>query len=131
MKIVFVDDDPETNELMEAVGVIEGVETQTFESSPAALEYLAGNDADVVIIDLEMPIIDGLRLAKEIRKNEQVHPEKQPVRMVFYTGHEINETIERVGEKVGVAKRYMIHKPYDLGDLVHKLKKEFTAANAN
>jgi DNA-binding response OmpR family regulator len=125
MKIVLVDDDPDTNELMEQVGAIEHVETVTFTSSAEALEYLSGNDADVVILDLEMPVIDGLRLAKEIRKNESIHPEKTPVRMVFYTGHEINDTIERVGEKVGVAKRYMIHKPYDLGDLVAELKHDF------
>lgn len=128
MKIVLVDDDPSTNELMEHIGEVEGIETETFTSSLDALAFLTENDADVVILDLEMPIIDGLRLAKEIRKNEQVHPEKSPVRMVFYTGHEINETIERVGEKVGVAKRYMIHKPYDLGDLVSALKKDFETA---
>lgn len=122
MRFVLVDDDPETSDLWGAVGRMQGVEAVSFTSSPEALEYLDQNEADVVVLDLEMPVIDGLRLAKEIRKNEENHPEKQPVKMVFYTGHEIGETIERVGERVGVEKRYMIHKPYDLGDLVKTLK---------
>ena len=54
---------------------------------------------DVVVLDLAMPVIDGLRLAKEIRKNEEIHPEKRPVQMVFYTGKDINSTIERVAAK--------------------------------
>ena len=126
MKIVLVDDDPDTNDLMDAIGdTTADVDTKSFDSSLEALAYLDENEADVVILDLEMPVLDGLRLAKEIRKNEGLKPEKSPVKMVFYTGHEINQTIERVGEKVGVSKRYIIHKPYDLGELVSKLQREF------
>ncbi len=128
MKVVLVDDDPEANDLLETVGTLEGVETKCFTSSLTALEYLDSHQADAVILDLRLPILDGLRLAKEIRKNEERHPEKQPVKLVFYTGEEIDETIERVGEKVGVAKRYMIHKPYSLGDLVGMLKQDFGEA---
>jgi CheY-like chemotaxis protein len=128
MKFVLVDDDPETNALWQAVGALQGVEALSFTSSPQALEYLANNDADVVVLDLEMPVIDGLRMAKEIRKNEENHPEKRPVKMVFYSGQEFDDTIERVGERVGVEKRYMIHKPYDLGALVGELKDEFGEA---
>ena len=125
MKLVLVDDNPELSSLLETIGSIEGVETESFTSSPAALEYLANEDADVVIIDLEMPVIDGLRLAKEIRKNEEIHPEKRPVKMVFYTGHEMSEAIERVAEKVGVEKRHMLQKDYPLQDLVGSLKHDF------
>lgn len=125
MKIVIVDDDPDTNELLAAIGRFENVEVVCFMDSLQALGYLNDNEADVVILDLELPIIDGLRLAKEIRKNEELHPEKRPAKLVFYTGHDIDDTIERVGEKVGVEKRYMIHKPYDLGELVTELKNDF------
>lgn len=125
MKLVLVDDDPDTNQLFEAVGRMESVETRCFTSSLAALEFLDTNEADVVILDLRLPVIDGLRLAKEIRKNEQRKPEKAPVKMVIYTGEEIDETIERVGEKVGVEKRYMIHKPYSPNDLIQTLKHDF------
>lgn len=127
MKIVLVDDNPDLSELLTAVGTLEHVETVSFTSSVEALTYLETNEADVVILDLEMPVIDGLRLAKEIRKNEDLHPEKRPVKLVFYTAQDIDDTIERVGQKVGVEKRYMIHKPYSLGELVATLKRDFEA----
>src|SRR4051794_21408591 len=110
MKIVLVDDNPDMSTILSVIGTIQHVETVSFTSSVEALTYLAENEADVVILDLEMPVIDGLRLAKEIRKNEDLHPEKLPVKLVFYTAQDIDDTIERVGQKVGVEKRYMIHK---------------------
>lgn len=125
MKIVLVDDNQDLSEMLAAIGQSKGIETISFTSSLDALKFLSENDADVAILDLEIPVMDGLRLAKEIRKNEEVHPHKTPIKMVFYTGQEIDETIERVGEKVGVEKRYMIRKPYALGVLVAQLKDDF------
>jgi two-component system alkaline phosphatase synthesis response regulator PhoP len=127
MKVVLVDDNPDLGPIMAAVGRYENVEVITFESSLDALKYLDENEADAVILDLELPVIDGLRLAKEIRKNEEIHSERTPVKMVFYSAKEYDETIERVGEKVGVDKRYMIKKPYSLTDLVGELKRDFIA----
>ena len=124
MKLVIVDDDPETSELLKVIGAYNHIEVIGFTESLEALKWLDANEADAVILDLELPIIDGLRLAKEIRKNEELHPEKRPTKLVFYTGHDIDDTIERVGDRVGVEKRYMIHKPYDLGELVNELKKD-------
>src|SRR5438477_623110 len=125
MRRVIVNDDQDTGELIKAIGEHEGVEVIAFDDGLEALKFLNENEADVVVLDLEMPILDGLRLAKEIRKNEELHPGKQPVKLVFATGHEIGDTIERVGDRVGVAKRYMIHKPFDAVELINELKKDF------
>src|SRR5436190_858862 len=113
--------------------VVKGKSYDQLKESVANYKELAGSRMDrlsdalarIAILELELPVIDGLRLAKEIRKNEERHPEKRPTKLVFYTGQEIDGTIERVGEKVGVEKRYMIHKPYSPNDLVHELKHDF------
>jgi DNA-binding response OmpR family regulator len=125
MKVVLVDDNPDLSEMLAAIGKVQGIETVSFTSSLDALKFLDENEADVAILDLELPVMDGLRLAKEIRKNEEVHQHKSPLKMVFYTGQDIDETIERVGEKVGVEKQYMIRKPYELSVLVARLKEDF------
>ena len=125
MKVLVVDDDPDTNELMKFIGRNEGVEIIAFETGLDALKFLEEHEVDVAVLDLEMPILDGLRLAKEIRKNEELHPGKRPVKLVFATGHTIGDTIERVGDKVGVPKRYMIHKPFDASGLLQELKRDF------
>lgn len=126
MRVVIVDDDLDTTELVRAVGQFNNVEVIAFGSGLDALKYLSENDADVVILDLEMPVLDGLRLAKEIRKNEELLPGKKPVQLVFATGHDIGDTIERVGDRVGVEKRYMMHKPFDIGGLFRELKRDFS-----
>jgi CheY-like chemotaxis protein len=76
MKILVVDDDRDTNDLMKAVGKHAGVDVIAFESGLDALKFLEDHEVDVAVLDLEMPILDGLRLAKEIRKNEELHPGK-------------------------------------------------------
>jgi CheY-like chemotaxis protein len=125
MKVLVVDDDRDTIELMKAVGGHAGVEMIAFTTGLDALKYLEDHEVDVAVLDLEMPVLDGLRLAKEIRKNEELHPGKRPVQLVFATGHEIGDTIERVGDRVGVQRRYMIHKPFDVCGLMNELKKDF------
>jgi CheY-like chemotaxis protein len=125
MKVLVVDDDRDTIELMKAVGGHAGVEMIAFTTGLDALKYLEDHEVDVAVLDLEMPVLDGLRLAKEIRKNEELHPGKRPVQLVFATGHEIGDTIERVGNRVGVQRRYMIHKPFDVCGLMNELKKDF------
>lgn len=124
MKLLIVDDDPDTNSLVEAVCKHEGIEVLSFTNGLDALKFLDDHEVDVAVLDLEMPILDGLRLAKEIRKNEELRG-KQPVKLVFATGHTIGDTIERVGDRVGVARRYMMHKPFDVSELMTELKKDF------
>lgn len=130
MKLVVVDDDPDTNELMRAAGEHADVEVICFTDGLEALKWLNEREADVAVLDLELPVLDGLRLAKEIRKNEELHPSKRPVNLVFATGHTISPTIMQVGDKVGVDRRYMIRKPFDVGMLMRDLKKDFGGGNA-
>lgn len=124
IKIVLVDDDRDLQELFTVIGRHENIETVYFDSGLKALEYLARNDADAVIIDLRLPVIDGLRLAKQIRFNEEVYKKQNPVKMVFYTGEDFSTTIKNVADRVHVAKKYLIHKPFDLGDIITELKKD-------
>ena len=125
MKLVIVDDDHDTSELVRVAGEHLGVDVIDFTDGLHALEWLNDHSADVAILDLELPVMDGLRLAKEIRKNEELHPGKRPVNLVFATGHTISPTIMRVGAKVGVRPRYMIRKPFDVGMLISDLKRDF------
>lgn len=129
MKLVVVDDDPDTNALVKAVAEHRGVEIVCFTDGLEALKWLNEQEADAVMLDLEMPVVDGLRLAKEIRKNEELQPGKRPVKLLFATGHELSETIRRVGNKVGVCERYMLQKPFDVGLLIEDLKRNFETSS--
>jgi len=50
-------------------------------SASEALHWLAGNAADLVLLDINMPGLDGLKLAERLRATAQ------PPRIVFVTAH--------------------------------------------
>lgn len=83
MKVVCVDDESimlqgitrickEIHQFKSVVG---------FESSEEALEYILENDVDLVFLDIDMPIMNGLELGKRIKQ-------KKPfVHIIFVTGY--------------------------------------------
>jgi CheY-like chemotaxis protein len=50
-----------------------------------AVELLEGEDFDVVLMDIEMPIMDGIKATSVIRKRESTHAKHTPVIAVSAT----------------------------------------------
>ena len=55
-----------------------------------AVEWIAQNKADLIFMDLQMPIMDGLTAAKEIRKWE-VQENRQPIPIIAATANTSEE----------------------------------------
>ena len=83
MKIICVDDEQlilklvvrmceKLPQISEAVG---------FSSSNEALEYLKENDADIALLDIEMPKINGITLAEKIKE------QNPDISVIFLTGY--------------------------------------------
>ena len=69
-KVLIVDDDPAALGLLGAILARRGLEIVSFADPASALEGLKADRADLVISDLMMPKMDGIRfmtLAREIR----------------------------------------------------------------
>jgi two-component system, NtrC family, response regulator AtoC len=66
-RVLIVDDDSETLELLREIVVKEGYQVQTAEHAQAALTKLEQEKPDVVITDIHMPGMDGLTLLSEIK----------------------------------------------------------------
>jgi DNA-binding NtrC family response regulator len=67
-KILVVDDDPVSRELLEEVLRKEGLEVHQAESAEAALAILAGDDFPLVLSDIRMKEKSGFDLLREARK---------------------------------------------------------------
>ncbi len=67
-KILFVDDDEDQREIINAIIEKLGYHVETVGTSEAAIEALAVNKYPLVITDLKMPGIDGTELCKRIRE---------------------------------------------------------------
>jgi CheY-like chemotaxis protein len=120
MKVVFVEDDPDIGELINAVAKCCDCDVHIFTNGPDALQQLQIEPADVAVLDLRLPTLDGLTIAEEIRRNENIQLIKGPIKLAFLTGAEITDAIQRVAERVGVEK--IFQKPVDYNEVLEEMK---------
>ncbi len=92
MKVIVVDDEkPVLQMLRENLQeVLPDSEPILFDRSDAALEYAENNDIDIAFLDISMPVINGIDLAKKMKK---LHP---LVNIIFCTAysHFMHEAID-------------------------------------
>lgn len=68
ISVLLVDDDPATREFVEGVLAQNGYEVRLAADGAAALESLAQEQPDVVLLDILMPRKDGLETVLELRQ---------------------------------------------------------------
>ena len=68
-RILIVDDDPNTLEILRRWLAREGYATVSADNGPACLDMLAKNPVDVIVLDVMMPGMDGLQVCEKLREN--------------------------------------------------------------
>jgi len=81
LKIVVIDDDAMVLHALEAALTDLGFPVIIFENPKNALEWIAGNGADIVISDIRMPEYDGFRVLKGVK---EIDPQCD---VIFITAH--------------------------------------------
>jgi DNA-binding response OmpR family regulator len=71
-RVLVVDDDPDVRQLVEMKLRLDGIETLTATNGQEALDVLAANDVDLVVLDLMMPVMDGIEACRRIREAEDM-----------------------------------------------------------
>ncbi|MBS3940720.1 MAG: response regulator transcription factor [Actinobacteria bacterium] len=112
VRVVVVDDERPLTELVARYLQREGYEVHVAFDGPSALEVIAAVDPDVVVLDLMLPGIDGLEVARRIR--EQADPY-----IVMLTAR-TDEVDRIVGLRVG-ADDY-VTKPFSPNELVARVQ---------
>jgi signal transduction histidine kinase/ActR/RegA family two-component response regulator len=70
VKVMVVDDEPDTREMLRVMVRQFGAEVKTCSSSAEALELLKEWKPDVIVSDIEMPDEDGYELIRKVRQEE-------------------------------------------------------------
>ena len=111
LKILVVDDEADSLDILTLVLQSEGAEVISVESAPAALDIFTQTTCDLIISDIGMPHIDGYTLIEEIRKLPQ--GEKLPaIAVTAYAGEmEMQQSLD-----AGYQKH--INKPIDISGLI-------------
>lgn len=112
-KILIVDDEENHRKTL-AIGLrLEGFEVFDARDGERALEWLEHHEADLAIIDLMMPGINGLDLVRRVRMR---HPD---VRLVLTSAYHLSE---RQLERASVGPIAFVPKPYSMDDLAGFLR---------
>jgi DNA-binding response OmpR family regulator len=115
IKVLLVDDEREFVESLSERLQLRNVVASVAHDGEEALLALEGEEADVMVLDLRMPGIDGLEVLKRVK---QSHP---AVEVVILTGHG-NETDEQDVFRLG-ASAYL-KKPVDVDQLLRAVHKD-------
>lgn len=88
---VAIVEDNEDNRLLVRAILEDTFEVMEYETGPAALQGLKSSPADVVLLDISLPGMDGLEVLREIRRD----PVLSRLYVVALTAHAMNGDRER------------------------------------
>ena len=113
-KILLAEDGADNQRLLTHILEHAGANVDVAENGLQVLEKLSGNSYDMVLMDVQMPVMDGLQAAKEIRKN------KNPIPIIAVTAYAMQRD-EGMCLKAGCDD--FISKPIDAHILLRKVAK--------
>lgn len=113
-KVLLIDDEVEFLEALSERMEIRGMEVTTAESAGNAVGALGSGDYDAIVLDLQMPDMNGIEMLKLIR---QSHPDMQ---VILLTGQ---ATLEAGIQAMKLGAMDFMEKPADIDALTDKIKK--------
>jgi CheY-like chemotaxis protein len=118
--VLVVDDNADNRALMRRVLAPTGWFVTEAESGAAALAEISKGGADLVLLDIGMPGMNGIDVLKQIRARNS--PEELPVVMI--TG---SERIADAIEACSSGANDYLRKPLNVRNVVPRLKRHLTA----
>ncbi|BCS87724.1 response regulator [Pseudodesulfovibrio sediminis] len=109
-QVLLVEDNAINRQVVQEILASVGVNVAEVENGQEALDYLDENDVDLVLMDIQMPVMDGHRAASLIRKQSRFN--NLPI--IAMTAHAMVEDVEK--SKANGMNGH-IAKPFDPDDL--------------
>ena len=116
--ILIVDDDQRMRESLNELLVIYGMNSTLSDGGSEALELLESEHFDLVLLDLEMPDIDGFQVMSKIH---EYYPDTDIIVLSGESTFENALKAWRMGAQDFLKKPYI---PSELIDLIHKIKEK-------
>lgn len=109
--VYVVDDEEPIRSAFEVLLRGRGIEVQTFSSAERFLQSYADDWSGLLLVDSQMPDMDGTQLCLELKKRNC------SLRIVLMTGHEGCDSLkEALGDEVG-----LLEKPFKVQEIVNAM----------
>ena len=108
-KILIVDDIFSNRLLLGSTLESIGIEYETVENGQLAIEFIQNGDFSMVLLDIEMPVMNGIETAKYIR--EEMDADFCDIPIIALTAHNPDEYKNRMQE---IGFNEILSKPYSV-----------------
>ncbi|MFA6193664.1 MAG: response regulator [Parcubacteria group bacterium] len=122
-KILIVEDDNFVAEVYLAKLSEMGYETALAQNGEEGLAELKKGKVDLILLDILMPIMNGIEMLEEVKKNE----EWKNIPVILLTNIGEKESIQKVRE-MGV-KNYLIKSHFTPAEVIEKIESVFLENN--
>ena len=119
-RIILVDNEPDNTSVLGMGLEDEGYIVDAFNDPMLALSNFKPNYYSLVILDINMPKMNGYELYKELRKLDN------KIKVCFLTASELYNTLKIPPAEILRHTKCFISKPIDLDELVKEIKKELS-----
>jgi FixJ family two-component response regulator len=114
LAVYIVDDDPAILRALKALAEAMGLDAQGYDSAEAFLERYQPDRPGCLILDMNLPGMNGLELQTELKNRSLALP------VIFITGHGV-ERIE--AQAIGSGAIAVLEKPFRIGQLSEAIQK--------
>ena len=113
VQVLVVEDDPSVRGLMRTLLASEGYDVATASDGLAGLDQAAATRPALVLLDLQMPDLGGVRVLEEL----SVDPVLSQIPVIVVTGHV--ESVPAVQDLLGDDNVFL--KPFAVGELLARI----------
>lgn len=117
-KVLIAEDSSVIQNLTKKILMMQRYEISSVKNGKQVLQKLEKEDFNVILMDINMPVMDGMECARKIRSLED--PKKSQIPIIAITGNAKNYSVEQFKE-VGINE--YLPKPLNFDDLVETVKK--------
>lgn len=122
-KILLAEDDPEIAHLFHLAMTRKGWEVLTAENGERAFQIYLESTVDCVVMDLQMPFMDGVTTTDRIREHERDTGITKPIPILAVTAH-AGRRVQEECQRAGVTG--FINKPVRIGTFISEIEKHIS-----
>lgn len=117
--LLIVDDTPNNLRLLMDLMVDQGYDVRTATSGKMALRSVQASKPDLILLDINMPNMDGYEVCQQLKAN----PETQPIPVIFLSA--LSETLDKV-KAFEVGGVDYVTKPFQVEEVLLRVKTQLT-----